>query len=340
MATIYEIAKEAGVSPSTVARALRGSGYCSLKNREKIQAIARRMGYAPNHAARSLKSKRSQKVLFCIPDIYNPFYFRMIKGATEVLEKHDYFPILCHTRADPKLELRMLSMLQQGYGDGMIFVSFDFNPHNVAAVNASGCPVVLNNNYQSPEGQDRFDCVYVDTYDGVRMAAQHFLDRGVRRIGYIGGRPSTQTGRERFSGFLRALQDANLTPDQRWFKVGDFSMESGHQAMEELVAQGPLPDALVVANDLMAIGAMQVCRDKGISVPGELCLIGMDNSDLARMLGLSSIHMCEEEIGRNAAELLMQRIEDYGLQKRTVRLQPQLVLRGSSEADPTPSPSK
>ena len=331
MATIYEIAKEAGVSPSTVARALRDSGYVSQEKREKIQSIARGMGYVPNHAAKSLKSKRNQKVLFCIPDIYNPFYFRMIKGVTDVLEQHDYFPILCHTKADPAMELRMLNMLMQGYGDGMIFVSFDFNPGNIAAVNASGCPVVLTNNYQSPEGQDRFDCVYVDTYEGIRMAAKHFLDMGMKRIGYIGGNVQTQTGRERFAGFLRALQEAGQAPDQRLFRVGDFSIESGRRAMEDLIKRGSLPEAIVAANDLMAIGAMQVCRERGISIPGQLGLIGMDDSDLARLLDLSSIHMCEEEIGRRAAELVMQRIMGNGHDKNTIRLQPRLVLRGSSE---------
>lgn len=334
MVTIYKIAKEAGVSPSTVARALRGSGYCSPDKREKIAAIAKRLGYVPNHAARSLKSKRTQKILFCIPDIYNPFYFRMIKGATDVLDRYGYFPVLCHTKGDADIELKMLGNLQQGYGDGMIFVSFDFNARNIAAVKASGCPVVLTNNYQSPSGQDTFDCVYVDTYEGIRMAAEYFIRQGHQSIGYIGGNTATQTGRERLAGFLRALQDHNLQGSQRFFKVGDFSMESGRQAMRELIAQGNLPSALVAANDLMAIGAIKACQQEAIRIPGQMAIIGMDNSDLAQLLGLSSIQMREEEIGRQAAELLMQRIEHGGCEKRTVRLQPELVLRTTSQAGP------
>ncbi len=331
MVTIYEIAREAGVSPSTVARALRGTGYCSAENRQKIKAIAKRMGYVPNHAARSLKSKRSQKVLFCIPDIYNPFYFRMIKGASDVLEGHGYFPVLCHTKGDIDIELKMLRNLQEGYGDGMIFVSFDFNQRNIAAVNACGCPVVLNNNYQSPDGKDAFDCVYVDTFEGIRAAALHFIDQGHERLGYIGGRAQTQTGRERFAGFLRALLDRDVPVHQRFFKVGDFTMDSGRQAMTEMIEQGELPQALVVANDLMAIGALQVCQERGLRVPGDLAIIGMDDSDLAQCLHLSSIQMREEEIGRQAATLLMDRILHGHSEKRIVRLQPSLMLRGSSE---------
>jgi len=335
MATIYEIAKEAKVSPSTVARALRGTGYCSPENRERIQAIAKRMGYVPSHAARSLKSKRTQKVLFCIPDIYNPFYFRMIKGASDVLEDHGYFPVLCHTKGDLKTELKMLRNLQEGYGDGMIFVSFDFNERNIAAVNASGCPVVLTNNYQSPDGRDNFDCVYVDTHEGIRMAAVHFINKGYQRIGYLGGNTQTQTGKERFSGFMRALQEKGVPIHQRYFKVGDFSTESGRQAMLELIESGDLPDALVVANDLMAIGALKVCQEHGVKVPEDMAVIGMDDSDLAFHLNLSSIHMYEEEIGKQAARLLMDRILRVNQDKKTIRLQPSLVLRYTSEGPET-----
>lgn len=336
MVTIYQIARVAKVSPSTVARALRGTGYCSAEKRERIQAIARRMGYVPSHAARSLKSKRSQMVLLCIPDIYNPFYFRMIKGASEVLEQHGYFLVLCHTKGDIDTELRMLRLLKQGYGDGMIFVSFDFNERNIAAVNASGCPVVLTNYFQSPDGTDAFDCVYVDTQEGIRMAAAHLIDLGHRRLGYIGGNASTQTGRERFSGFLRALHDREVPIQQRYFKVGDFSMDSGRAAMQDLIAEGDLPEALVVANDLMAIGALQVCQQAGVRVPEDIRLIGMDDSDLARCLGLSSIQMREEEIGRSAASLLMERIHHSAADKQTIRLQPSLALRMTSEGREAP----
>ncbi len=329
MPTIYEIARETGVSASTAARALRGTGYCSQASRAKVISVAKRMGYIPSHAARSLKLKRSQKVLFCIPDIYNPFYFRMIKGVSDVLEQHDYFPVLCHTKGNIEEEMKMLRNLQEGFGDGMVMVSFDFNTRNIKAVNASGCPVVLTNHYQSPSGEDKFDCVYVDTHEGIRMACLHLIDSGYRRIGYIGGGPN-QTGRERFAGFTRAMHERGLTPHQSHCKVGDFSMESGQAAMQALLEAGEMPEALVAANDLMAIGALRVCKERGIRVPEDIALIGMDNSDLAVCLELSSIRMQEEEIGRQAALLLMDRIVHGRQEKRTVRLLPQLVLRAST----------
>ena len=335
MASIYEIAQEVGLSPSTVARALRGTGYCSKDNRDKIIKVARRLNYVPSYAARSLKSKRTNKILFCIPDIYNPFYFRMIKGASDALEGYGYYAVLCHTKGDKEMERKMLGNLKEGYGDGMIFVSFDFNRENISEVNACAKPVVLTNNYQSPGGEDRFDCVYIDTFDGICMACRHMISQGFRRIGYIGGDTGIQTGRERFSGFIKAMNEGDRPIDQKLLKEGDFSRDSGERSMEELILAGTIPEAVVVANDLMAIGAMKACRRHGLRIPGDVAIIGMDNTDMATCFApeLSSIGMKEEEIGRHSAKLLMERILKGRTEKQTIRLQPELFVRASSTRD-------
>ncbi len=332
VASIYEIAQEVGVSPSTVARALRGTGYCSKEKYDRIMEAAKRMNYVPSHAARALKSKRTNKILFCIPDIYNPFYFGMIKGASDVLDQYGYYTILCHTRGDKEIERKMLRNLKEGYGDGMIFVSFDFNKENISEVNTCQKPVVLTNNYQSLKGEDHFDCVYIDTFEGVYMACKYFIEHGFQKIGYIGGDTSVQTGRERFAGFMKAMNEGNVPINQKLLKEGDFSRESGERSMEELISAGTVPEALVVANDLMAIGALKVCKRRGLRIPQDVAIIGMDNTDLATCTSpeLSSINMKEEDIGRHAAQLLMERILKGRIEKQTIRLQPELCQRGSS----------
>lgn len=332
MATIYEIAQEVGLSPSTVARALRGTGYCSKDSYEKVMEAAKKLHYVPSHTAKTLKSKQTNKILFCIPDIYNPFYFGMIKGASDVLDAHGYYLILAHTKGEAEMEMKMLRNLQEGYGDGMIFVSFDFNRQNIEAINECRLPVVLTNLYQSPGGEDHFDCVYIDTFEGIWLATKHFLDLGFRNIGYIGGNTNVQTGRERFNGFVKAMNEGNVPINQRILKEGDFSRESGERAMREMIEAGTVPEALVVANDLMAIGALKVCRRSGLRIPQDIAIIGMDNTDMATCTSpaLSSIIMHEEEIGRNAALLLMERISQGRTEKKTIRLAPELCLRGSS----------
>lgn len=331
MTTIYEIAKILKLSPSTVARALRGSGYCSEEKKKLILETAKRLNYIPSYLAKSLKSNKTNKLLLCIPDISNPFYFGMINGLSEVATKYDYLPLLCPTKGDIKNELKMIANLQSGYGDGMVFVSFDFNEENILAVNSCYKPIVLTNNYQSSSVSDSFDCVYVDTRKGIRLATQHFISQGISKIGYIGGNPKTQTGRERYEGFLTTMQDANKKIDKRFLQVGDFTIEAGELAMEHFLKESDQPDALVVANDLMAIGVINCCRQYHIKVPEELAVIGMDNSVLSDCLELSSIKMHEEEIGKNAAELLMDSIINGKHDKKVIRLEPELVVRSSSK---------
>ena len=167
------------------------------------------------------------------------------------------------------------------------------------------------------------------------MACRHFIDSGYTKIGYIGGDTSVQTGRERFAGFIKAMNEGNVPVNQKWLKEGDFSRESGEQSMEELIRAGTVPDALVVANDLMAVGALQACRARGPWHPRDIAIIGMDNTALSTCTNpeLSSIAMKEEDIGRHAATLLMQRILEGRTEKRTIRLQPELILRDQAEGD-------
>lgn len=331
MSTIYKIAERAGVSPSTVARALSGTGYCSAEKREKILKIAQEMNYNPSYAARALKNKRTEKILFCIPDIYNPFYFKMIKGVSDVLDDYNYLPVLCYTKGRLENELKMIQNLQEGYGDGMIMVSFDFNEKNIAAISASNAPVVLTNYYAAKPRDDIFDCVYIDTQKGIHLAVEYLLKKGYRKIAYIGGDSAVQTGRERLKGFLSAMDENHEAALPQYIKEGDFSKESGKKAMDEILTAAHRPEAVVVANDLMAIGAMAACKEKNVKIPEEMAVIGMDNSELAEVLALSSIQMKEEEIGRQAARLLMERIEKGKRKQKILRLEPDLFIRESSE---------
>ena len=332
MVTIYEIAKHVGLSPSTVARALNGKGYCSEESRQKILKAARELHYAPNHAAKTLKNKRTNKILFCIPDIYNPFYFGMIKGANDVFEKYDYYTLLCYTKHNINEELKMIKTLREKVGDGMILVSFNFCKKNIKAVNESGMPIVLTNRYDSSDGNDNFDYVYIDTYKGVRIATRHLIDQGHRRIAFMGGNRKEQTSFERFCGWKDELEKAGLEFDERLIYEGDYTMESGYACAERMMKSDFIPNGIVASNDLMAVGFIRYCNEHEIRIPQDFSIVGMDNTDLAVNInpGLSSVMMRQEEIGRSAATLLMERILDGRTCKKTIRLDPKLIERESS----------
>ncbi|HHY83345.1 MAG TPA: LacI family transcriptional regulator [Clostridiales bacterium] len=330
MSNIYEIAKKVGLSPSTVARALSGRGYCSEESRKKVLEAAKEVNYSPTHAAKTLKSKRTNKILFCIPDIYNPFYFGMIKGANDVLEKYGYYTLLCYTKHNIEEELKMIEALREKYGDGMIFVSFNFCEKNISAVNASKMPVVLTNRYDSPRGEDYFDYVYIDTYKGVQLATRHLVDQGHRKIAFIGGNLEEQTSFERYSGWKDELINSGLDPDDSLVYEGDYTIDSGYACAEKIVKSSNVPTGIVAANDLMAIGFIRYCGDNGIKIPHDFAVAGMDNTDFSSVLKLTSVDMRQEEIGLNAASLLMERVLGGRTYKKTIRIEPRLVVRESS----------
>ena len=332
MGSIYDIADKVGLSASTVARALRGKGYVSAESKELILRTAVEMDYIPTHAAKMLKSKRTNKILFCIPDIYNPFYFGMIKGVSDVLEQNGYFTILCHTGHRIEEEIRMIQSLRERYGDGMVLVSFNFTKRNIDAVNACGMPVVLTNRFDSPDKTDRFDYVYIDTHKGIRMATEHHLANGHRRIGYVGGRSDEQTGAERLSGYKEILGESGIPIARDIIIESDYTRKGGYEAGKRLLALQKPPTAVVAANDLMAVGLLQACEDAGLSIPGDISLSGMDDTDLGQILRphLTTVKMREEDIGSNAAKLLLERILDGRTYQKTVRLEPELVVRQSS----------
>ncbi|HHU79515.1 MAG TPA: LacI family transcriptional regulator [Clostridiales bacterium] len=330
MSNIYEIAEKVGLSPSTVARALSGRGYCSSESRRKVLEAAKELNYSPTHAAKTLKSKRTNKILFCIPDIYNPFYFGMIKGANDVLEEYGYYTLLCHTKHNIEEELKMIDVLREKYGDGMIFVSFHFCEENIGAVNASEMPIVLTNRYDSPDGNDNFDYVYVDTYMGVQLATRHLAEQGHRKIAFIGGSLDEQTSFERYSGWKDELVESGLNPDDELVYEGDYTIESGYSCAERIVKSSHVPTGIVAANDLMAIGFIRYCDDHGIRIPEDFAVVGMDNTDFSTVIRLTSINMRQEEIGLNAASLLMERILEGRTCKKTIRIEPKLVVRESS----------
>ena len=335
LSSIYKIAEIAGVSASTVARALSGKGYCSEKTKKKILKIADELNYIPDHTARMLKKGRTEKILFCIPDIYNPFYFGMIKGANEIFEKYGYFTVLCYTKHNIEEELKTIQSLREKYGDGMIFVSFNFTKENIDAVNKCGMPVVLTNKYDSVEGNDKFDYVYVDTYIGIKMATQHLIEQGHERIAYIGGSRDEQTGLERFQGYQDALKGAGLAIEEELIFDSNYTREGGYACGMKILSLKHRPTAVVASNDLMAIGFMDACDSKKVNIPEDIAIVGMDDTDLATCVKprLTSVLMRQEEIGRNAAKLLMERIKENRDYRKTIRLEPKLIIRESSIAE-------
>lgn len=334
MTTIYEIAEKTGFSPSTVSRALSNSGYCSPKTKAIVLEAAHQLNYIPSSAGRALKSKQTKRILFCIPDILNPFYFEMIRGTTDVLDKHGYYSMLCYTKHKLKEELKFLRLLAEQYGDGMIMVSFNFNEKNMEAIRNSPFPIVTTNPYQDSTADENYDTVYVDHTQAMYLATEHLVSLGHREIALIIGDLNEQTSRERADGY-RACMDAYQLPyDDSNFFIGDYTKESGERAAKQLLKSEKQYTAIVTANDLMAMGLMIHFAKVKIRVPDDYSLISLDNTDYAQTLhpALTSVDMKQYAIGSQAAEFLMERFRGERTERKVEKITPELIIRDSTKA--------
>lgn len=330
--SIYKIAEITGYSPSVVARALRNTGYCSEEKRRHILEVAERIHYRPNQAAKSLRMNKTKQVLFCIPDICNPFYFEMIDGVLQVLERHGYTTILFPSRKSLAREKQMIDGYQSHYYDGIIFVSFDFCEENIEAVRAAGVPTVLTNRYVGQRPDDVFDYVFSDHLYGMRLAVEHLVEKGCRDIAILTGDIRQQTSRERFEGYREALQDHGIEIREEYILNGNYDTECSYRAFRDFLSTGKQVDGIVVTNDLAALGVLRCCREAGIVIPDQLKIVSFDNTEYARISqpALTSIDLKQHDIGVAAANLLLERLEKGRTEPRNHFLRPVLYAREST----------
>ena len=332
MSSIHDIARLTGFSATTVARALNNNGYCKAKTKQIILEAAATLNYTPNLTAKALRSNCTRRVLFCIPDICNPFYFRMIQGASRVMEENDYYIMLYNTEKSIKKELKALTLLQQKYCDGVIMISFDFGEQNIGALRRIGMPAVLGNRVLDIKDDDPFNYVYVDHIYGMKLATRHLLDKGCKNILLMTGDLREQTSRERTEGYTGVFEERNIPLDYDYIVDCGYTTEGAYKAFSEFMDKHLPVDGVIAANDLTAYGVLRYCNERGIKLPDDIKLVSFDNTDYAVVSKptLTSIDMCQYELGESMAKLLLDRIlGDKSTQNKT--LVPTLVERESSE---------
>lgn len=331
MATIYDIASKTGYSASTVARALSGKGYCSPRAKAVILRAAEDMAYVPHQAAKTLKNNITNKIMMCIPDIMNPYYFAMIHGAAVALERFGYSILLEYTMHSPEKELEVLDSLKGHFVDGVIFGSFDYTPGLIHAIEDMGLPTVITSYYQSPGGFNDYDCVYIDQPRAAWMAARHCLEKGHRKIAFLGGNAKEQNTRERFEGYKRALEEEQVPISKPLIIHADFTREGAYRAFTEFLQRGEECTAVVACNDLMGVGCMRACVDFGLKVPEDISIVALDNTEycLCTTPSMTSVDMLQGQVGQEAANFVMDRIVNKRNFQKNMAFTPVLVERES-----------
>ncbi|MEV5609313.1 LacI family DNA-binding transcriptional regulator [Streptomyces sp. NPDC052225] len=329
--TVVSIAERAGVSIASVSRVLNGVG-ARRDTVERVERAAAELGYVPNAVARSLKGGRTRQLTFAMPDIGNPVYVAMVRAIQSVAKAAGYRLLLHSTDAVVDDELAVLRSLGDRTSDGLIICPIRITDDHVEALRTAAGPVVVIGSL--PDGVP-VDSVRADSVAGAALAVRHLHDTGRRRIAFVNGPPDTVPGHNRARGYRDALADCGLVYDPDLVVHTDFGIESGAEAAEALLDHAP--DAVFCANDQLALGAARALHARGLRIPEDVAVAGMDDSVLAQAgwPPLTSVDLGSTERGRRAAELLLERLgieapTDDPPTPRSTTAPPRLVVRAST----------
>lgn len=324
-ATIRDVAERAGVSKSLVSLVLRNSGPVREDKRQAVLAAVAELDYRPNAAARSLSERRTRTVGLLLNDLRNPWFVDLLHGVHAVLHDQGLHALL----ADAHLSRRIGEDLTRTFldlgVDGLIAVGTQPDP--AAVRTAAGLLPTVVAGTREPVLRN-VDVVANDDELGTRLATDHLVDLGHRRVAHITGPGAV--GELRHRSFLATTAGHGLA-DVR-VETGDGTEEGGYRAMVRLLADDPRPTAVVAFNDLTAVGAMSAAEESGLTVPRDLSIVGYDNTSISRLrhLWLTTVDNASYEVGRRAARMLLRRIEDRSLPAELSLSTPTLQVRGTT----------
>lgn len=335
--TIADIAKEAGVSKATVSRVLNESAEgVGPETRLRVKAVMERLDFEPCGVARGLATGRSSSIGLVIPDIADPFFPLLIRGIEDALRDEGYGLFLCDSGLDIAKEKEQVRMLLEKRVDGVILNStLSDCDCQLDLLDRRGVPYVLLD--RMIEARPAAAGVYADNLKGARLAMGHLLGGGARRPLFISGPAALSVSKLRRAGAEAACRDRGLDPASMLRVEGDHSVESGERLTASLLGADGLPfDAVFASNDRMAIGAMRALKARGIEVPGRMEVVGFDDIEAASLVEppLTTVAQPAFEMGRESALLLLKLIEGKRPRKRTIVIEPALVVRGTTRPRP------
>ncbi|WP_455771908.1 LacI family DNA-binding transcriptional regulator [Streptomyces malaysiensis] len=328
--TIHDVARAAGVSPATVSRVFNG-GKVTPARALSVQEAAAALGFAPNRVARSLRKQRSSVIALIIPDIENPFFTSLARGVEDAAQRTSLSVVLCNSDEDTEKERRYLEVALGEQMAGVIVAAASYDETDLGPLTDRGVPVVAVD--RRPRDAE-VDAVRVDNHHGGEVATRHLLQAGYRRIACITGPEGASTSEQRLAGHraaLSAAQGSAAAADNTCIRHADFRVEGGRVAMRELLALPEPPDAVFVANNLMTIGVLDALGEAGRTPPG-VGVLSFGDVPWASLVrpSLTAVELPSYELGRTAADLLLQRRDGSLSPVQTVVLRTKLLVREST----------
>ncbi|MCI3922941.1 LacI family transcriptional regulator [Paenibacillus sp. TRM 82003] len=329
-ATIYDVARAAGVSIATVSNVINGKGRVSQKRSEHIFEIMERLNYQPSAIASALVGKKTFTLGLLFPDISNPFFAELARAIEDEAHHTGYSVIMCSTDNKDERVRRYLSLLEQKRVDGIVIGTGVEHTELLTRLQEKSIPFVLVARENAALASDT---VVTDDYIGGRAAAEHLAALGHRRIAILSESLKVSSSRERIRGFKQGLSERNVPFEDEHIVICEFSVEEGRRGTRELLRRPGRPTALFCCNDLLAIGAMQAAKQLGLKVPGDLSIVGFDDTVLATVTDppLTTVAQPIGQMGKQAINLLIDNLANGGRSgKQRVVLRPELRVRGST----------
>lgn len=327
--TIADVAREAGVSHQTVSRALNNKAEISPETRARVLQVVERLGYRPSLLARGLATHKTTTLGLVVPDIANPFFSEVARGAENAAHAAGYNLFLCNTIEDPVRELNVLRSLESQRVDGVVLCSSRLSDQQIMAVAASLPALVLVNRKLPGSG---LISICVDDARGAEGAVSHLITRGRRTIAFLAGPSASFSGQHRRRGYAAALAAVGRPVDEGLIRFCTPDLEGGRAAATALLSARPEIDALFCYNDLVAVGALQACAACGRRVPEDVAVVGCDDILLAGLVtpSLTTLRSDQRRLGALAVEALLRQINGCEQSCEDVSLQPELIVRGSA----------
>ncbi|NLE51613.1 MAG: LacI family transcriptional regulator [Chloroflexi bacterium] len=326
--TIYDVAREAGVSYSTVSRTLTGYAFVKLSTREKVLRAAEKLGYVPNQQARGLAGGRSNMIGVLVPALNNSYITEILRGIDEALSDSDYNLLLYTTHRRRGKESTYAATITNSGADGLLLVVPLIPASYLATLRDQNFPYVLVDQSDPNAGSASINTT---NWQGAYDATAYLIELGHRRIAFVSGLAGLASTAERLHGFQDALADHGLPLEDTLIVEGGFTEQGGFDAAQALLDQSDIPTAIFAANDLSATGVIDAIRQRGLRVPQEVSVIGFDDIPQASLVypKLTTVRQPLDQMGRKAVALLLEQIEQRGADKRQLTLETSLVIRDS-----------
>ncbi|MDA3939989.1 MAG: LacI family DNA-binding transcriptional regulator [Spirochaetia bacterium] len=327
--TIKDIARHSGVSVSTVSRVLNKKPDVNTETELRVNKAIKKLGYSPSSVARGLVLKRSNVLGFVVPDITNPNFPELARGVVEKARQYGYSVIFFDTNHDNKVEKEAINLLRSKQVDGIIVSFSEANQVELGKLKEEKFPAVQIYR-KSPNSV--ISTIAIDNVDSAYKAVKYLLSLGHKQIGHLTTGISTLSGAERLEGYQKAYKESGLVYRDEWIFSGSHCADTGYDGMKIFLDQKEPVTAVFASHDLMAVGAYEAVFEKGLTIPGDISIMGHDNIEISRLVHpkLTTIDTYKDKLGQAGVELLLEEMAERSRINREIIFKTELVVRDST----------